>query len=68
MRPYRELLLQVSDVDTTADAFRFAVTMMENLKEGKITNAQYDDLAHELKVHCRQNEIATSNEIASLFN
>lgn len=59
---------QVSDVDTTADAFRFAVTIEESLKEGKITNDQFDSLAHELKAHCRHNEIATSNEIASLFN
>lgn len=68
MRPYRELLLQVSDIDTTADAFHFAVTIEESLNEGKITHDQYDNLAHELKVHCRQNEIATSNEIDSLFD
>jgi hypothetical protein len=67
MKPYRELLLEIQDVDTAAEAFRMAITISENLKDGRITHPQYENLAHELRSHCKINEIATSNEIASLF-
>jgi hypothetical protein len=63
----REFHLDLCDVESTADAFAYALKMMRSLKQGCISNEQYDLLAGSLQLHCQREDIRTKNELASLF-
>jgi hypothetical protein len=63
----REFHLDLCDVESTADAFAYALKMMRSLKQGCISNEQYDLLAGSLQLHCNRDGIRTKNELASLF-
>ena len=67
MKMSRELLLQISEIENTEDAFRVAHTMMISLRDDLITSEQYDMLAEDLQFHCISFDIPTKNEILSLF-
>lgn len=63
----RELILQIACIDETRNPFKIALEMMGALKNGEITEAQYEYFADELQRECRANGIPTENEIMKLF-
>lgn len=67
MKMSRELLLQISEIENTEDAFKVAYNMMISLRDDKITSEQYDMLADDLQTYCEAFKIPTKNEILSLF-
>jgi hypothetical protein len=67
MKMQRELLLQISEVETKADAFKVAENVMFALRDGQITPKQYVLLINELYVACKNDNISTENELVSLF-
>lgn len=67
MKMQRELLLQISEIETTADAFKVAYNMMIALRDDQITDKQYNMLSFELEMMTKFQGIETKNEICSLF-
>lgn len=67
MKMQRELLLQISEIETTTDAFKVAYKMMIALRDEQITSEQYDLLSGELQMTCKSYKIGTQNELVSLF-
>jgi hypothetical protein len=63
----RELLLQIADIENTADAFKVAYNMMKALRDEQITDKQYNMLSFELEMITKFQGIETKNEICSLF-
>ena len=63
----RELHLLLAEVETTTDAFNFALNLMFSLKRGVVTFEEYDMFSGDLQQLCQRQGIKTSNEIASLF-
>lgn len=67
MKMQRELLLQISEIETSVDAFKVAHNIMIALRDGQITPKQYVLLLNELFITCKDNNISTENELVSLF-
>ena len=67
MKMQRELLLQISEIETTKDAFKVAYNMMIALRDDQITPEQYELLSGELQITCKEYNIGTQNELVSLF-
>jgi hypothetical protein len=67
MKVIRELMLQVSEVSETKNPFAVAKNMMIALNENQITSEQFELLTGTLEMNCRRCNIATENEIISLF-
>lgn len=67
MKQYRELILQVYEIENTAEAFRVALNMMTSLRDEFITIDQYEHLAWMLEEYCRTEKIETKEGNISLF-
>jgi hypothetical protein len=64
---FRDALLEIVEVGESINPFGYAYRLCISLRLGTISFEQYDGLCKELKFHCENNKITTSNEIASLF-
>ena len=64
---HRNLILEISEIDENTNVFSIAKNMMIALRNGEITNRQFDLLSGELQLECLRQKISTSNEICSLF-
>jgi hypothetical protein len=64
---HRELILQISEINETKNAFKIALNLMLALKNNEITSNEYDLLCGELFYKCNKYNIETCNEICSLF-
>ena len=67
MNTYRELILDISEIDENSNAFAIALKMAKALNKGEITSTQYESLSKQLFYECKRNNVNTSNEICSLF-
>jgi len=67
MNPNRTFILEISEIDETTNVFAIAYNMMKALKNGEITDRQFELLCGELKLECLRQNLSTSNEICSLF-
>ena len=63
----RELHLQLSEIENTSDAFKFALNLMTALKNDIINHNEYDMFSGDLYWTCLKNNIRTTNECVSLF-
>jgi hypothetical protein len=63
----RNLLLDLYEVGESINAFQYAYDMMIALKNDEITPREYELLSGSFYLHCKRNQIETSNEICSLF-
>lgn len=63
----RELHLQLSEIENTSDAFKFALNLMTSLKNNIITHNEYDMFSGDLYWVCLKNNIKTTSEGISLF-
>lgn len=63
----RELMLQIACIDETRNPFQIALLMMNALKNGEISNEQFEYFSDELKRECQAFGISTKNEIVKLF-
>ena len=63
----RDLMLQISEIDETQNAFSIAYQIMYALQQNEITNNQYELLIGDLKMNCFRYNLSTSNQICSLF-
>ena len=64
---FRDALLEMVEVGESINAFGYAYRLCISLRLETISLDQFDGLCKELKFHCDNNKITTSNEIASLF-
>jgi len=64
---HRNLILEISEIDENTNVFSIVKNMMIALRNGEITNRQFDLLSGELQLECLRQKISTSNEICSLF-
>jgi hypothetical protein len=67
MNANRTFILEISEIDETTNVFAIAYNMMKALKNGEITDRQFELLCGELKLECLRQNLSTSNEICSLF-
>jgi len=63
----RELHLQLSEIENTSDAFRFALNLMTALKNKIIDYNEYDMFSGDLYWTCLKNNIRTTTNGVSLF-
>ena len=63
----RELHLQLSEIENTSDAFKFALSLMTALKNNIINDNEYDLFSGDLYWVCLKNNIRTTNDCVSLF-
>ena len=66
-RTLRELHLDLCEVGETMSAFSYSLKMCKALRNEEITLDQFDMLCGDLYLHCKRNNVPTSNEICSLF-
>ena len=63
----RNFMLEISEINESTNVFAIAYNMMKALKNGEITNRQFELLSGDLQLECLRQNLATSNEICSLF-
>jgi hypothetical protein len=63
----RNFMLEISEINETTNVFAIAYNMMKALKNGEITNRQFELLSGDLQLECLRQNLPTSNEICSLF-
>jgi len=63
----RNFMLEISEINENTNVFAIAYNMMKALKNGEITNRQFELLCGDLQLECLRQNLSTSNEICSLF-
>ena len=59
---YRDLMLDISEMDTNTNAFSIALKIMYSLRDDKIDHWQYDQLFNEMRYQCAKLRLKTSCE------
>jgi hypothetical protein len=63
----RNFMLEISEINENTNVFAIAYNMMKALKNGEITNKQFELLCGDLQLECLRQNLPTSNEICSLL-
>ena len=63
----RNFMLEISEINESTNVFAIAYNMMKALKNGEITNREFELLSGNLQLECLRQKLSTSNEICSLF-
>jgi len=63
MSLHRDILLDINELGDTQNPFSISLKMMKGLREGKITNKQYENLSSQLKYECQKEGVSTKSEI-----
>ena len=63
----RNFILEISEINESTNVFAIAYNMMKALKNGEITDREYELLSGNLQLECLRQKIPTSNKICSLF-